>query len=329
MQMATDKSPGLTIPFRYLFTGMAVLVAMSVIVVLRAHALTGYFFRSPVFLALTHLLTLGWITLTIMGAMFQLVPVVTERALFSVAISRVVYYVYCAGLVLLIYAFASNTEAGAGAGVVGVAVVLFLFDIGVTMFRPGEQGRAVAGPGAGSPPDTTKGTGRPDLAVWYVRAAMVSLLLTIVIGPVAAAGLHARITDDPFALLTLHMAVAGIGWVCFAVIGFSLRLIPMFILSHGYEETYGWTSFVMLLSGLVLFVLYCTLRLLIPGLAGIDWVGLAGGMTMLIGIVCYVLQMRVIYGQRTRRQIEPAVWFSICATAYLLIAGVTGVWMLA
>ncbi|MCL4557035.1 MAG: hypothetical protein M1491_00100, partial [Deltaproteobacteria bacterium] len=29
----------------------------------------------------------------------------------------------------------------------------------------------------------------------YVRAAMVSLLLTIVIGPVAAAGLHARITD--------------------------------------------------------------------------------------------------------------------------------------
>jgi hypothetical protein len=129
--------------------------------------------------------------------------------------------------------------------------------------------------------------------------------------------------------LFLHIAVAGIGWVSFIVIGFSFRLIPMFILSHGYDESYGWTSLVMLVSGLVLLTLYFLLHLFVPRISGLHWIALAGGIIMLIGIVSYILQMRVIYKQRTRRKIEPALWFSICATGYLLIAGITGVWMLA
>jgi hypothetical protein len=129
--------------------------------------------------------------------------------------------------------------------------------------------------------------------------------------------------------LFLHIAVAGIGWVSFIVIGFSFRLIPMFILSHGYDESYGWTSLVMLVSGLLLLTLYFLLRLFVPQISGIHWIALAGGIIMLIGIIGYILQMWVIYKQRTRRHIEPALWFSICATGYLLIAGITGVWMLA
>ena len=43
-------------------------------------ALAGHYYH-PRLLALTHAVTLGWITLAIMGASYQLVPVVFERPL--------------------------------------------------------------------------------------------------------------------------------------------------------------------------------------------------------------------------------------------------------
>src|SRR5262249_37692784 len=47
-----------------------------------ATELTGHYYH-PRVLALTHTVTLGWITLTIMGASYQLVPVLLERPVWS------------------------------------------------------------------------------------------------------------------------------------------------------------------------------------------------------------------------------------------------------
>ncbi len=307
MQLATDKSPKLTVPFRYLFTGIGMLILAAAGSIIEARALALPYFGSPVLLTLTHLVTLGWITMTIMGAMFQLVPVITEQSLFSERMARFIFYVYLAGVVWLVSAFAINAPPGPGAGLVSSAVLLFLADSALTM----------------------RGMKKPDLAVWYVVAAMAFLFVTLMTGSLAAAGLHRIVVDNPLALLYLHIAGAGIGWVCFIIIGFSFRLIPMFILSHGYDESYGWTSLVLLTAGLLMLMLNFVLRLVIPGISGIYWLGLAGGGVILAGIISYLVQMRLIFSQRARRQIEPAIWFALCATGYLLLAGLTGVWMLA
>ena len=344
MQLATDKSPKLTVPYRYLFTGIVILIVLSLGIIVKAGAFTLHYYSSPVLLPLTHLLTLGWITMTIMGAMFQLVPVITERNLFSEAIARVVYYVYLAGVAWLVYAFAANVPAEPGAGIVGIAIIAFLFDAALTI-RPF---RGKVYPADGDGPKSPRisngknnlsgqhalsigvnGMKKPDLAVWFVVAALLFLFFTLITGSFAAFGLHHTIAYNPLDLLYLHIALAGIGWVSFIVIGFSFRLIPMFVLSHGYDESYGWTSLIMLVSGLMFLTLYFLLHLFIPQISGIRWIGLAGGIIMLIGVISYMLQMRVIYKQRTRRKIESALWFSICATGYLLMAGITGVWMLA
>ncbi|MCL4557722.1 MAG: hypothetical protein M1491_03690, partial [Deltaproteobacteria bacterium] len=266
MQLATDKSPKLTVPYRYLFTGMVILIVLSVGIIVKAGAFTLHYYSSPVLLPLTHLLTLGWITMTIMGAMFQLVPVITERNLFSEAIARVVYYIYLAGVAWLVYAFAANVPAEPGAGIVGIAIIAFLFDAALTI-RPF---RGKVYPADGDGPKSPRisngknnlsgqhalsigvnGMKKPDLAVWFVVAALLFLFFTLITGSFAAFGLHHTIAYNPLDLLYLHIALAGIGWVSFIVIGFSYKLIPMFVLSHGYDESYGWTSLVMLVSGLL------------------------------------------------------------------------------
>jgi len=306
MRLATDKSPKLTVPYRYLFTGIGVLVILSTAIVLKAEAFTVPPYGSTVLLPLTHLLTLGWITMTIVGAMFQLVPVITEKDLYSETIAKMVFYIYLAGIAWLVYSFAVSKPSEIGAGIVSIALILFIIDSFMTM-----RGMKVA-----------------DLAVWYVVAGMCFLCLTLLTGSFAAYGMHHIVTYNSFDLLFLHIALAGIGWVCFVVIGFSLRLIPMFILSHGYKESYGWASFVTLIFGLVFVILYFLLHMLIPQIKGIHWIELSGGFLMLIGIISYILQMRIIYKQRTRHHIEPAIWFSICATGYLFVSGVAGVWMI-
>ncbi len=306
MQIATDKSPKLTVSFRYLFAGIGMLIFISLIIVFKSEAFTTGYYGSDVLLPLTHLLTLGWITMTIMGAMFQLIPVITEKTLYSESLAKVIFYIYLTGTAWLIYAFAANASAYTGAGIISFAIILFLFDIAATM----------------------RGMQKKDLAVRYIVLALVCLFLTIIIGTIAAVGLHANIPYNPVTLLFLHITIAVIGWIGFIIIGFSFRLIPMFTLSHGYGDSYGRVSFVMFVSGLILLTAYFTLQLLIPAITDIQWIGIAGGIIILTGIISYILQMRIIYERRARKRIEPALWFSICATAYLLIAGIIGVWML-
>src|SRR4029450_2991529 len=52
-----------------------------------APELSGHYYH-PQVLALTHTITLGWITMAIMGAPYQLVPVVLERPIWSERIAR-------------------------------------------------------------------------------------------------------------------------------------------------------------------------------------------------------------------------------------------------
>ena len=74
------RTPSVTLPLAYLATA-------AVAFVLAALALPGWARRwpgtttSPRLLALTHVVALGWITLAIMGASYQLIPVVIERPL--------------------------------------------------------------------------------------------------------------------------------------------------------------------------------------------------------------------------------------------------------
>ncbi len=65
---------------RYLAAGMlAWLLAAVAVPLLAAHLVAG--FDDPKIFALTHLVVLGWVTMTIMGALYQLFPVALQASL--------------------------------------------------------------------------------------------------------------------------------------------------------------------------------------------------------------------------------------------------------
>ncbi len=66
------------VPLAYLVCAAVAFLAASLSVAWLAPELTGHYYH-PRLLALTHTVTLGWITLAIMGASYQLIPIVLER----------------------------------------------------------------------------------------------------------------------------------------------------------------------------------------------------------------------------------------------------------
>ncbi|HUO62805.1 MAG TPA: hypothetical protein VMT97_03825, partial [Terriglobales bacterium] len=81
------RAPSAMLPLSYLLAAAAAFVLACVSVPALAGDLAGHYYQ-PRVVALTHTVTLGWITLSILGASYQLIPVVLVRQVWSERLAR-------------------------------------------------------------------------------------------------------------------------------------------------------------------------------------------------------------------------------------------------
>jgi cbb3-type cytochrome oxidase subunit 1 len=84
---ASGCGPSVLLPLRYLVAAAGAFLLAAVSLPWLARELAGHYYQ-PRILALTHTATLGWITLTIMGASYQIIPIVLERPIWSERLGR-------------------------------------------------------------------------------------------------------------------------------------------------------------------------------------------------------------------------------------------------
>jgi len=100
--------------------------------------------------------------------------------------------------------------------------------------------------------------------------------------------------------------------------GFSYKLIPMFMLSHGYPEHFAVFSFFTLIPGLFLFA-FSTLT---------QQAGFLLHLSVLLifsGVVFYLLQMKQIFNARLRKKLEPQILATVYAKIFLFIGTVSAI----
>src|SRR6185312_10857337 len=94
----------LWLPLPFLLTGVIGAAVFGVLLPFVApEALVAPNF--PHVLALVHIATLGWLTMTIMGASLQLAPVILVSPLRAARLSRAQYPLYAVGVALLVTGF--------------------------------------------------------------------------------------------------------------------------------------------------------------------------------------------------------------------------------
>src|SRR3989304_9901023 len=104
MNLASTLAPPFSMVSKYFIASVLSFVLLCGLMVLFSADIHGHHFQ-PKLLAMTHIATLGWITMVIFGAMFQLVPVVLEVRLFSARLGEIQFWIYTAGTAGLGYGF--------------------------------------------------------------------------------------------------------------------------------------------------------------------------------------------------------------------------------
>ncbi len=203
----------------------------------------------PHVLALVHLATLGWLTMTILGASLQLVPVIIVAPLRATRFLPWQYPVYTGGVVLLLCGFwwMRPWLLAAGGIVIVLAVVHYVALLSFTLLHATTQ----------------------PLTLRFLAALLVYLCLIVGLGLTAALNMQFGFlgigTDR---LLSIHLTLGVLGWLSNLLMGVSYALVRLFALAHGHGDRLGRIIFVLWqgsIVGLALGFLFSWLALILLG----------------------------------------------------------------
>lgn len=292
--IASAYSPPFKIVAKYFITAIASFVILNFLLIISYPIIGGHHFQ-PRILAITHVATLGWISMIIFGALFQLVPVVLEVKLFSEKLAEIQFWFYLLGVIGLVYGFwffKTGKHFIGSAILLNIAMFIFAFNIVATL----------------------KKVKKWNLTGLYLAAAIFHLVVTAIAGLLLAINLaHPYIKLDHLQYLNLHAHIAFIGWVSMVVMGVTYKLIPMFTLSHGFSLTNGKWAFWLInigLLGISTVMHYKNTTIFFYIFSGM----------ITVGIIFFLLQVHIIFKKRIRKKFDTGIQFSF--TAYLML-GIT------
>ncbi|MCF6205935.1 MAG: hypothetical protein L3J47_03430 [Sulfurovum sp.] len=243
-----------------------------------------------------HLFLLGFVMMIIFGAMAQLIPVVLEVGHAVVDVYYIILPLLGIGTVVMIAGFwLMPALLPYGGLLVLVAMIIFALESIATL---------------------KKSTLR-TLTVKTVAWSNGYLLLGILTGFAIALGLAGELSIDVGMMLKAHVyAVLG-GYVVLTIIGFSLILIPMFSLAHGFEEDYINRAFKLVITGVAV--------VFFGALFSIELLMWSGYLITLTGVVFYMMQIYIIAKLTVRKEWD--IWaksmvFAFGALGFAIVLGV-------
>lgn len=201
-----------SVPFRFFGVAVVFHVLGWAALLVDADAVPGFAGGLGWPLAALHLLTLGVLVMTALGASLQLLPVATRHAVGSPRAIVALWWCYVPGVVLLTTAMALGHVRLLAAG--AALVVLALLAYAGLLAR-----------------NLLVAKGMPTV-VSHGWAAVAGLLVAAISGLSLAAAYHGHGIFDRGHGLALHITFAPYGFMALLVFGFSYILVPMFALAE-------------------------------------------------------------------------------------------------
>lgn len=298
--IAGKMSPSYKMVRKYFLASILGFVALTFLMFLNANAIKGYHFQ-PKLLGLTHIATLGWITMIIFGAMFQLVPVVLQVKLFSEKLGEAQFWIYSAGVIGMIMSFFKFDTflLAIFASLVSLAILIFIFNITASMIKVKEW----------------------NLTGTYIAAALFYLFLTVAAGIMMAVNLYSPyFKTNHLEYLKLHAHLAFIGWVSMVIMGVSYKLIPMFSLSHGFSLKPAKWVFAFINAGLLLLTVeyhFPQRTIMLP----------ISAILFAAGNLIFLYQVYLIMKNRVRKILDVGLTYSMVSFVMMFAATVLGVFL--
>ena len=200
-----------SLPMRYFGAAAAFQVLAWALLLASADAIVEFAGGlGPVFAAL-HLLTLGVLAVTAVGASLQMLPVATRQPVRSVAAAKWVWWLFTPGVLLFAAAAADYRPQLMAGGALAVLAALGVF--AWLLFANLRAAR-----------------GMPAIRA-YGWAALLSLLGMLVLGMTVVTHYERGVALDRTAFALAHLLLASYGFMGLLALGFSCFMLPMFALA--------------------------------------------------------------------------------------------------
>ncbi len=274
-QLATEMAPPFNLVAHYFIAGAFFYMLTSFVLPFYADEIGGYFVSSSL-ASLSHQYLLGFVMIMIFGAMYQLVPVILEIPLFSKDFAYIQFYMYVVGLSIMTFAFGVDKLLFLlpyGALLVYISMLIFTVNIFLTY----------------------RNLQRWSISAKFIFVSNIFLFVSVTLGLIAALNLYYGFLEiDVLQLVHAHIAGVLIGYVLMTVMGVALVLIPMFSLSHGFDEKPIERGFYFVSIGLVLYM--------VAMIGALGWLATIAEALILISFGLFAYQMWIIFTTRIRKQ---------------------------
>ncbi|HEX8012074.1 MAG TPA: hypothetical protein VF814_14230 [Casimicrobiaceae bacterium] len=232
LQGASSRLLPASIPFRFFGAAVAYYVLAWIALYFGAESLPRFAGGASWSLAALHLVTLGVLAMSAIGASLQLLPVATRAPLRSHWTPRAIWWLYTPGVAALALGMGLPDAGLLAGGAVAVAVALAAF--AALLARNLLAARGMPG------------------VVAHGWAAVASLAIVIA----SALSLAGAYVGAPgigrSEALALHIAFASYGFMGLLALGFSYILVPMFALSKAPSERQALASCALAIVALAL-----------------------------------------------------------------------------
>ncbi len=230
--LSLEQAPHLSIPAGFFLAVPAgVFVAGCILSFAGAESLSNPW--NPQTIALTHVGTIGVLLVGMLGALYQMIPVVAGTPVPAIRLGHGTLLLLLIGVASFVWRlFGGPALAMTLASFsLGIAIIIFLLPAGSSLMRPATRN------------ETTLG----------MRISIITLAVIAIMGLVMARGYSgSAFPGNRFLWTQVHLTLALLGWVGALIMSVSWQVIPLFYVAPRTGEISKRLSLVALVSGLLL-----------------------------------------------------------------------------
>jgi len=215
--LSLEQAPPISVPFRFFLTAPIFgLMAAALLMVYGPEALTIRW--APITLALTHLITLGFLGLIMCGAMMQMLPVLVGSPAPKVQFVATWTHIFLTiGTLALVSGFLTGEQGlfYLALTTLGTGFLIFITAVSIALIR----------------------VKAPTATIQGMRLAVASLLVTVIFGLTIGAGFSGIAPVNQLIVLTdIHLGWGLLGWIGLLVVSVAYQVVPMFQLTPEYPS---------------------------------------------------------------------------------------------
>lgn len=273
-ELATKMSPP--------FISVAIFMVGGILFYLLLLSLLPFFIEDirgyellPQNIGLVHLFLVGFVMSVIFGSLYQLLPVALEAPMFSKDFSYIQAFLHFISVSLFVFGFiwGHYELVRYGSLLLFISMMIFAINATLTLFKNRNN----------------------EVQTRYIIASIFFLVVGISIGFLLAFDyFYPFLGEYKSLLLSYHIISLLLGFIGFIVMGISIILVPMFMISHGFDKRAIESAYYPLLAAMAgMFI----------GLALDDiYIKSVSFGVIVIFMAIYLIQMYIVYKNRARKK---------------------------